>query len=195
MNPDPTLSPDLSLERQWYLGDTDTDHEQFKPKRLPLKKLLYQPGFCDNSSDMLFQLSGTFQPQQMGVRSPIVEFVINRTSNLFMWQFKIGNKKQNHMYEMWSTTKKINVTNKLVNLTKLQRDPLPTKFNLTIECNFPMFDVILNYWEPGNDPNGISRNSSSWDSSILVDTRNDPESTESILVDGAMEVNKTIHNS
>ena len=140
---------------------------------------------------MIFQMTGSFLQQQLEANQPLIDFVVNRTTSLFMWQFKVGNKKQNHFYEMWSTTNKVNITNKLVNLTDLPRDPLPTNFNLTITCGFPIFTVKLNFWEPGSDPNGIPRNPTSWDASIEVDTRLDPDDTQNLEINGAMEVLKS----
>ena len=89
-------------------------------------------------------------PNQMVSATPLVIFKINKTTDLFNWQFKIGSKKENHLYEIWSRTHGDNNTNVVRNLTDLPRDPLPTKFNLTIICNFPTFEVQLNFWEPGN---------------------------------------------
>ena len=57
-NKDPTLVPDLSLSRQWYSETSDTENEFFEPRRLPLKDLLYSPGYCNNDTDDIFQVTG-----------------------------------------------------------------------------------------------------------------------------------------
>ena len=185
-NYDPILGQDLSLTRGWFLEEPKTKY------RLPLKTVEYPAGFCNNN-DQIFTITGKWQANQIAEKPPLVMFHINKTSDLFVWEFKAGNKKENHFYEVFAKTNKVNITNKLVNLTELQRDPIPQDFNLTISCTFPVFDVKLNFWDPADDPNGISRNSQSWDTQLTVDTNVNPDATESMIIDGGMEVLKLFH--
>ena len=188
-NSDPLLAVDLSLDRSFHEAASDGIYEAFKPRKLP--HLSFPTGFCGSSSDMVFYVTGSWIPQAMGERTPIIDFVLNKTSSLFVWQFHIGNKKENHLYEVWSRTNKINNTKSTVNMTELTRDPIPSKFNISITCSqFPVFSLKLNFWDPGNDPNGINRDSQKWDVDLTVDDRVDPDTVSHIHIEGGIEVGK-----
>ena len=193
-NNDPTLIPDNSLSRLWFSEKEDNDLEFFTPKKLPLKFLTFPTGFCSSSSNMKFVLSGTWLQQQMVEKTPQVRFVFNKTSDLLHWEFKIGNKKTNHYYEVWSKTNRDNNTKILRNLTELNRDPIPSKFNLSITCSqFPTINFKLNFWDPTGDVNGISRDSNNWDADLTGDSAVDPDTTDHILVQGGMQVGHCHH--
>ena len=189
-NTDPTLAQDLSHTRIPYEKGKDNDLEFFKPRKLPVKFLTFPVGFCSSSSDMVLQVTGSWQPLQLAAKPPIIQFYVNKTTDLFFWEFKAGSKKENHMYELWSRTNKQNNTNLMVNLTEMQRDPIPTQFNITISCKqFPVFNVKLNFWDNSTgDPNAISRDTANWDADITVDNNVNPDVTEYVTIDGAMEV-------
>lgn len=192
LNKDPAQIQDLSFKRMWHEDGVDNEYEFFKPKRLPLKFLNIPPGFCtnDSTSTMKLLLIGTWIPKKMSEKTPQIIFNLNKTSDLFHWEFKIGNKKTNHMYEVWSRTNKVNNTVLAVNLTDMNRDlEIIPKFNLTVSChNFPEFKTELNFWEEGDDPNGISRESQSWDSNVKVDETVNPDDVKSVNIEGEMEI-------
>ena len=187
-NNDPKEAMDLSFSRKFYEEKENKEFEAIKPKKLPLKFLSFPPGFCSSSSDMVFQVTGKWQTLLLAARPPIVQFHVNKTTDLFFWEFKYQ-KKENSLYEVWSKSNKINNTNIVLNLTEMQIDPIPTNFNLTISCKyFPVFDVQFNFWNPYGDENGIPRDETKWDTTLTVDTNVNPDTTDYILVDGAMEV-------
>ena len=188
-NNDPVLMPDNSLSRLWYSQKEDNDLEFFSPKKLPLKFSSFPTGFCSSNSELKFVMTGSWLQGQMVEKTPQVRFVLNRTSDLFHWEFRIGSKKVNHFYEVWSKTNRVNNTKILRNLTDLPRDPLPPKFNLTITCSqFPTINVKFNLWDPSGDINGIARDENNWDSELTAGSGVDPDTTDHIMVQGGMQV-------
>lgn len=186
---DPKDAMDLSHSRTFFEEKENKDMEFMKPRKLPLKFLSFPEGFCSSSSDMVFQVTGKWQSLLLSARPPIVQFHVNKTTDLFVWEFKYE-KKGNSLYEIWSKSNKVNNTNLVLNLTEMENDPIPTDFNLTISCkNFPVFHVKLNFWDPTGDINGIPRDETKWDTDLTVDANVNPDTTDYILVDGAMEVN------
>ena len=178
----------MSLKRTSVEESSDSEFEVFKPRKNP--DLSLPEDFCSSSSDMKFLVTGSWLPQLMAEKTPLIDFVINKTSSLFVWQFHIGNKKQNHLYEVWSRTNKINNTKATVNLTELDREKIPLNFNISVSCKqFPVFDLKLNFWDPGNDPNGITRTAANWDVSLTVESTGvDPNSVTHVVVEGGWEV-------
>ena len=48
--------------------------------------------------------------------------------------------------------------------------------------------VILNYWDPEGDVNGIKRDADLWDLDFVSDKDLNPDDVTKVIVDGAMEV-------
>ena len=189
-NHDPKDAVDLSYSRRFYEETENKEMESIKPRKLPLKFLNFPVGFCSSSSDMVFQVTGKWQSLLLSTRPPIIQFHVNKTTDLFIWEFKYQ-KKENSLYEVWSKSNKINNTNIVLNLTEMESEPLKTDFNLTISCkDFPVFNVKLNFWDSAGDANGVPRDDSKWDTDVTVDANVNPDTTEYILVDGAMEVSR-----
>ena len=68
-------------------------------------------------------MTGTWLQGQMVEKTPQVRFVMNKTSDLLHWEFKIGNKKTNHYYEVWSKTNRVNNTKVHVNSILIENFP------------------------------------------------------------------------
>ena len=103
-------------------------------------------GFCSPGSRLRLLVTGAWQPTQMASKTPQLQLSINRTTDLFHWEFKLGGKKSgNHQYEVWSRTNRVNNTKQTVNLTLLPRElsTAPT-FNLSLSCaSFPNLEVTI----------------------------------------------------
>lgn len=192
-NNDPKDAMDLSHSRQFYEESENKEMEFIRPRKLPLKFLNFPIGFCSSTSDMIFQVTGKWQTLLLSAKPPIIQFHINKTYDLFNWEFKYQ-KKENCLYEVWSKSNKINNTNVVMNLTEMQSDPIATDFNLTISCKaYPIFNVKFNLWDPTGDENGIPRDESKWDTDVAVDASVNPDAVEHVLVDGAMEVSRDMY--
>ena len=191
-NQDPTDIKDLSVERSWFRESIDDENELFKPKRVPASLTSIPSNFCsnDSASNLKLYMIGKWNPLSMSSKIPRIKVVINKTTDLFNWAFIIGNKKIPHKYETWSRTNKINNTVVVTNLLDLDWDLQKfSEFNLSISCkNYPVFETKLNFWDPGNDPNGIKRESTSWDSTTSVDGSVDPSSIKEIILDGGIGI-------
>ena len=166
--------------------------EFFNVKKLPVTITSIPPMFCsnDSSSKMKLFITGYWNPIAMLSKTPHIKISINKTTDLFNWVFSIGSKKIPHKYETWSKTNKVNNTNIFTNLPDLDWD-LQKKpaFNLSLSCsNFPTFVTELNFWDPSNDPNGLERESSSWDSETLVDANVDYTAAKEVVIDGGISV-------
>ena len=127
-------------------------------------------------------MTGYWNPISMLSKTPHIEISVNKTTELFNWAFIIGSRKVAHKYETWSKTNRVNNTNKLTDLPDLDWDLQKSPpFNLSISCsNFPTFVTQLNVWDPGSDPNGLPRNSGSWDAETVVDADVDFDSAKEV---------------
>ena len=141
--------------------------EVFFPKTLPIK--IYPPaGLCDPNSKQKFYMKGEWFTGKV-TDNPLITFKVNSTTILFQFEFRPGDGKGNFSkYGVWSVLNGLNVTNgSEVVLRDLDPKLGSVEYNLTVTCaNFAAtgtFKVIVNYWDPKGDPNGIVRNSSNWD--------------------------------
>ena len=91
-NYDPTLMPDFSSERTWFTPDEDTQYQVYNPnpRRFPVN-LNMPPGFCDVDSSQVFVLTGKFL-NKGDLKSPQVIFKMNRTTEVFHWDFRLGRR-------------------------------------------------------------------------------------------------------
>jgi hypothetical protein len=144
--------------------------------RNSMVKLTPSPGFCDPSSSQKFYLTGQWLTGKASTINPLITFKVNSTTSLFIFEFRPGDGKTTmSSYGVWSVLNGANVTQGSVVWLRDLDPKLPAfPFNLTITCdNFATtgnFKVVLNYWIPTGDPNGIFRNSSNWDIEASMNT-------------------------
>ena len=188
-NRQPEEIRDLSYERKWFSEVEDNDYEVFSPRRLPVKMKM-PPGFCDAGSTYKFMIKGKWKTP-MGEISPQVVFRMNKSHEVFHWDFREGDKvKGNHTYHVWAKERRNNKTATAVTLTQmdLSLKKFPD-FNLTVSCDdfnsTGSFKVQLNYWDPSN---GLPRDNSSWDTDAFMDTLLNPDDVTEVEVLGNMEV-------
>ena len=188
-NKKPEGIADLSFERRWFQEIEDNDFEIFNPRRLPVKMKM-PPGFCTDDSAYRFMIKGKWK-SPIGEVSPQVIFRMNKTHEVFHWDFREGGKeKGNHTYHIWAREKRDNKTSSMVALTELglnlRKSP---NFNLTISCisfnDTPTFTAKLNYWDPSN---GLARNNDSWDLVAPLDTTLNPDDVTEVELLGGMEI-------
>ena len=166
--------------------------EVFFPKTLPIK--IYPPaGLCDPNSKQKFYMKGEWFTGKV-TDNPLITFKVNSTTILFQFEFRPGDGKGNFSkYGVWSVLNGLNVTNgSEVVLRDLDPKLGSVEYNLTVTCaNFAAtgtFKVIVNYWDPKGDPNGIVRNSSNWDIVAPINKSVGIENVSEVKIQGFMTV-------
>jgi hypothetical protein len=126
--------------------------------------------------------------------NPLIIFRVNSTTSLFQFEFRPGDGKANFSkFGVWSVINGLNVTQgKELVLADLDPKLGVFDFNLTITCvNFNTtgkFKVVLNYWDPSGDPNGIYRNSTNWDIAASMNTAVTITDVSEVRIQGLMNV-------
>ena len=89
-NFDPTLMSDFSSQRTWFSADEDSQFQVFNPnsRHFPIT-LNFPHGFCDKDSSQVFVLTGKFL-NKVTLKSPQIIFKMNRTTEVFHWDFRLG---------------------------------------------------------------------------------------------------------
>ena len=166
----PTDVRDLSPSRTWFVEADDTDSQMFTPKKLPVR-LEMPADFCAAGSVQVLLLTGFITS---GPISPQIVFGMNRTTEVFHWDFRAATATTPQEYSVWAMEAKTNKTSSTVTLSEMDVvDPKnPQNFNLTVSCadyngtgsaSSQLFKVVMNYWDPTGDPHGLARASSAWD--------------------------------
>ena len=89
-NKDPTLMPDLSQHRTWFSKQQNSNYQVFDPNRRKFPIVLDMPqDFCAEDSRQLFILNGKFLTKGES-KSPQINFRMNRTTEVFHWDFRLG---------------------------------------------------------------------------------------------------------
>jgi hypothetical protein len=142
-------------------------NEVYFPKALPIK-ILPTDGLCAVNSGQKFYMKGQWFTGKIS-ENPLITFKVNSTSTLFQFEFRPGDGKANlSKYVTWSILNSVNATvASEVVLKDLDPSLNVIDYNLTLTCEdfdtTGKFKVVVNYWNPDGDPNGIFRNSSNWD--------------------------------
>ena len=166
---------DFSPGRAWFSETENSDYEVWSPRRLPVRLAMPQD-FCAATSDQVLLLSGQLS---LGLISPQIVFGMNRSTEIFHWDFRAATDTTPQQYVVWAMETRNNKTESVVTLSEMEAlGKNPQNFNLTISCQdyngtgpgSEIFKVVMNYWDPAGDPNGISRTSSAWDVDALTDS-------------------------
>ena len=106
-NNKPEEISDLSVKRKWFSEVEDNDYEVFSPRRLPVK-IRMPLGFCDAGSTYKFIIKGKWKTPIAEI-SPQIVFRMNKTHEVFHWDFREGDKvKGPHKYHVWAKEKRDN---------------------------------------------------------------------------------------
>ena len=188
MNKDVALIEDYSLKYQWKKDYKDTEYQLYSPRRLP-KKLKMMKSFCDPSSVYSFVVTGKFYSQLSSLdKSPQIVFKMNKTTEIFHFDFRLGNPPS---YHTWSRSNNWFYNNSYSE-RQLPEISIDKPFNLTISCNQHNVDgvwkVVLNYWDPSDDVNGIARDPTHWDLEYTTDMNLNPDDVKEIIIEGAWTI-------
>ena len=188
----PTEIKDFSPARSWYETiekDTATESAHFLPRRLPTK-LIFPLGFCDAGSEHKLFLTAKLK-SPIGEISPQIVFKMNKTHELFHWDYRQGDPKAKPdpilpSYWVWAREKKNNFTGSSV---VLQDFDIKQPFNVSVTClDFNAtnrFKVEMNYWDQSN---GLARTSANWDVDATMGTSLKPDDVVDVEILGGMEV-------
>ena len=185
----PTDITDFSPARTWYVDKSAatqlSEQEIFMPRKLPVTLSLPQ-GFCDAGSKKKLLLMASFK-NPIGETSPQIIMKMNKTHELFHWDFRQGDKTTPHSQWVWAREKTNNFTATNIDLPNLPTKP--DKFNLTVTCvdfnSTNQFKVEMNLWDPAN---GLARTSSEWDMTATLGTSLKPEDVVEVQITGGMDV-------
>jgi Fibronectin type II domain len=167
-------------------------YEVYFPKSLPVK-IWPTDGLCDLNSGQGFYMKGQWFTGKIS-ENPMITFKVNATSTLFQFEFRPGDGKANFSkYVAWSM---LNGVNSTVVSEVVLKDLDPSldviDYNLTITCdNFNTtgtFKIVVNYWNPNGDPNGILRNSSNWDTVAPMNNAVKIADVSEVRIQGVMNV-------
>ena len=161
----------------------------FCPKRLPVKMRM-PLGFCDAGSTYKFIIKGKWKTPIAEI-SPQIVFRMNKTHEVFHWDFREGDKVRGpHKYHIWAKEKRDNKTSSAVTLSSMDLNlkKIPD-FNMTITCvdfnTSGKFKVELNYWDSSN---GLPRDSYDWDIDAPMATVLNPDDVTEVEILGNIEV-------
>ena len=189
-NTDVTVIEDFSVSKSWFKEAKNSDYQVIKPRKLPVK-LLMKPGLCSPGSKDVFLVTGKFNSKlSSGSISPQIIFKVNKTTELFHFDFRLGEQENPSKYVVWSRL------NKPINETYAERELplLDTKedFNLTISCGEHSVNgkwkTVLNFWDPSDDPNGVARDPSLWDLNYYTDKTLDPDMVTEVIITGEWRI-------
>ena len=97
-NYDPSLMPDLSYHRTWFDDDQDSNYQVFNPNHRKFPVVLDIPeDFCAEDSTQMFVLTGKFLVKGES-KSPQIIFKMNRTTEVFHWDFRLGIFKYGNIF-------------------------------------------------------------------------------------------------
>ena len=185
-----TVIEDFSVTKSWFDEAKNSNHQVLKPRKLPAT-LLMKKGLCSPGSKEVFLVTGKFNSKMSSDNvSPQVIFKVNKTMELFHFDFRLGETGSPSKYVVWSRL------NKSVNETSAERELplLDTKedFNLTISCDEHSangkWKTVLNFWDPSDDPNGLARDPSSWDLNYYSDKTLDPDLVTEVIITGEWRI-------
>ena len=180
------MMSDYSLEKNWYIGEKSNDYQTFAPTVFPIY-LKMKKDFCNEKSKMKFLVMGRFiERTSKDSISPQIVFKINDTTEVFHIDFRIGDSTK---YFTWSRSNQNNSE-----FSKfLPKFDIDKNFNLSITCNEHSltggWKIVMNYWDPGDDPNGLARDSFEWDLDSFSDRSLNPKDINTIMILGQHEWN------
>ena len=93
-------------------------------------------GFCDAGSTYKFIIKGKWKTPIAEI-SPQIVFRMNKTHEVFHWDFREGDKVRGpHKYHIWAKEKRDNKTSSAVTLSRMDLNlkKIPD-FNMTITCS------------------------------------------------------------
>ena len=92
--------PDLSFQRSWYQPNEDTAWQLFEPKKKQYPVTFDFPvGFCDPDASNIFLLTGKILSKTES-KSPQILFKMNRTTEVFHWDFRLGKTVHEQRYNL-----------------------------------------------------------------------------------------------